>query len=51
MEEHFYSGYCRRIDSSRMVAVEVDNGQVDADCDFGTCPYQDACPIAAQITE
>ena len=51
MEEYFYSGYCRRIDGSRMVTVEVDNGQVDADCDFGSCPYQPQCPIAEKIHE
>ena len=51
MEEFFHSGYCRRMDGSRMVTVEVDNGQIDADCDFGTCPYEDQCSIAGQIKE
>lgn len=49
MEEYFYSGYCRRIDGSRMVTVEIDNAQVDADCDYGSCPYETQCPIANQI--
>lgn len=50
MEEFFYSGYCRRIDASRMVAVEIDKGQMQVDCDYGTCPYQEQCPIATQIS-
>ena len=51
MEEFFCSGYCRRIDASRMVAVEVENGQLWVDCDYGSCPYQDTCPIAIQISQ
>lgn len=47
MEEYFFSGYCRALDHSRMVAVE--EGEVD--CDFGRCPYEPSCPIAEQIRQ
>lgn len=49
MEEYFFSGYCRRCDGSRMVTVEVDRALKEADCDYGSCPYETACSIAAQI--
>ena len=51
MEEKFFSGYCRRIDGSRMVTVEIDEDGKTVDCDFGSCPYEGQCPIAAQIGE
>ncbi len=51
-EEKFFSGYCRRMDCSRMVAVVVADGQIDeVECDYGSCPYQSGCPIAAEIGE
>ena len=51
MEEYFFSGYCRRADGSRMVTVEVEGGQPEVDCDYGSCPYESACPIAQQIQQ
>ena len=51
MEERFVTGYCRRIDQSRMVAAELENGKLtEADCDFGSCPYEADCPIAREIS-
>lgn len=50
--EAFYSGYCRCIDNSRMVAVEADgNTLIEADCNYETCPYVKDCTIAQKITE
>lgn len=47
--ERFFSGYCRVLDQSRMVAVETEDGALCADCDYAVCPYAAACPIGTQI--
>lgn len=50
--EAFFSGYCRAIDDSRMVAVEAEgNTLTNADCDYGTCPYGQNCTIGQKIAE
>lgn len=49
MEEYFFSGYCRTIDASRMVAVEAEDGNLDVDCCYGNCPYEKECTIAKSI--
>ena len=50
--EAFYSGYCRCIDASRMVAVEADgNTLTEVDCNYEVCPYEKDCTIAQKITE
>ena len=49
--ESFFTGYCRNIDNSRMVAVESnDNILTAVDCDFETCPHTKNCTIAQSIT-
>lgn len=50
--EVFFSGYCRTVDASRMVAV-IFEGQtlVDADCCYVNCPHKQSCLIAKQIDE
>ena len=50
-QEVFVSGYCRAIDQSRMVAVEISGCQADADCAYPDCPYAPNCQIAAKIHE
>ncbi len=50
-KEEFISGYCRTQDQSRMVAVEIEDGDLTADCSYGNCPYEDRCTIAARIRE
>jgi hypothetical protein len=50
-KEEFFSGYCRQIDGSRMVAAELEDGELSADCCFGNCPYEDRCTIAASLRE
>jgi len=50
-KEVFLSGYCRAQDQSRMVAVEIEDGEVNADCSYGGCPYEDRCTIAQGIRE
>ncbi len=49
-EEKFFSGYCRQIDAARMVEVILENGIItEADCCYGSCPYQGSCPIAREM--
>ena len=50
-KEIFLSGYCRAQDQSRMVAVEIEDGEVSPDCSYGSCPYEDRCTIAQGIQE
>lgn len=48
--EEFISGYCRTLDQSRMVTVELTDGQIDeVDCLYGSCPHEPNCPIAQRI--
>ncbi len=49
VKEEFVSGYCRTQDQSRMVAVEIEDGVMDVDCRYGSCPYEDSCTIAQRI--
>ena len=50
--EEFFSGYCRCIDGSRMVAVLLNDGQLsDVDCNFGNCPYEQDCALAQKIRD
>ena len=48
-KEIFVSGYCRALDQSRMVAVEISDGQVEADCAYPDCHYAPTCPVAQKI--
>lgn len=51
-KESFFSGYCRTIDSSRMVSVVTEDGKlVEVDCSFDGCPYTGNCTVAKQIEE
>ena len=48
--EKFLSGYCKQLDSSRMVAVLIEDGALtEADCCYGSCVYQPNCPLAKEI--
>ncbi len=48
--ETFVSGYCRQLDSSRMVEAVLENGTVtEVDCCYGNCVYQGSCPIAKTL--
>ena len=49
--EYFLSGYCRNIDASRRVLLETDEAGFEADCNYGCCPYESECIIAAAIRE
>ena len=50
--EHFFSGYCRCLDGSRMVEVIAEDGTVmEVDCAYGHCEFQTGCPIAKQIDQ
>lgn len=49
--EEFITGYCRCLDASRMVALEGSDGSWEADCTFGSCPYENECPVGKKIVE
>lgn len=49
--EEFIAGYCRRADASRMVTVEAFDGELETDCCYGSCPYENECTIAQRIRE
>ncbi len=52
MEEKYVTGYCRQMDSSRMVEVIVEHGQVtEVDCSYGNCTFQGNCAVAKAIDE
>ena len=51
IQEYFLTGYCKAMDGSRTVTVEVENATVTADCDYPGCPWATTCPIASQIDE
>ena len=52
MTEHYLTGYCRVLDSARVVEVVVDGGKVDeCDCGYGNCKFQSQCTIAKSIEE
>ena len=50
-KELFVSGYCRALDQSRMVEVEIIGNEVNADCAYPDCPYTANCQIAQKIKE
>ena len=50
--EKFLSGYCRQLDSSRMVEVLIEDGEVtEVGCCYGNCLYQGSCLMAKEIDE
>lgn len=50
--EAFVSGYCRTIDGSRMVTVEIIDGKLEeVDCCYVNCPYTPNCQIAQKIRQ
>ncbi|MBO5868499.1 MAG: hypothetical protein J6Q54_06300 [Oscillospiraceae bacterium] len=50
--EAFFSGYCRQIDGSRMIAVVAEGKELlEADCCYPECPYEKDCPIGKKIAE
>ena len=51
-QEKFISGYCRQLDSSRMVEVVAEDGEItEVDCCYGNCVYRGSCLIAGEIDE
>lgn len=50
--EHFFSGYCRTTDESRMVAAVTEGCQLlEVDCCYEHCPHVPNCTIAQKIQE
>ena len=50
-KEVFLSGYCRALDQSRMVEVEIADGHADADCAYPDCPHAPNCQNAQKIKD
>lgn len=51
-QEYFFSGYCRTIDGSRMVALVTADGKLEeVDCCYPSCAYAPSCEIARKIQE
>lgn len=51
-EEKIVTGYCRTLDQSRMVTVELEDGTIaDVDCLYGNCVHEPNCLIAQKILE
>lgn len=49
-KEYFFTGYCRNIDQSRVVAVVVENSELqEVDCCFETCIHTPNCTVAKEI--
>ena len=52
MMEHYLTGYCRWLDSSRIVEVITEDGNLEeCDCLYGNCKFQAQCTIAQGIAE
>ena len=50
--EKFFSGYCKVLDCARMVEVIAEDGEItEVDCNYGSCTFQNGCPIAKEISE
>ena len=50
--EKFFSGYCKVLDCARMVEVLMEDGEVtEVDCNYGSCNFQNGCPVAKSIEE
>ena len=48
--EHYLTGYCRCLDSSRIVEAVVEDGKLEeCDCAYGSCKFQCQCTIAKGI--
>ena len=50
-QEIFISGYCRQIDQSRRVLVEIYDDEMDVGCGYKTCPYAPNCTVAQEIEQ
>ena len=49
-DETFITGYCRRLDQSRVVTAVTEDGVLtEADCCYPDCVHAPACPIAAEL--
>ena len=52
MTELFFSGYCRKLDASRMVALVIEDGKIDVVvCDFVHCPFAPYCQFGRKFAE
>ncbi len=51
-KESVVTGYCRQLDSSRMVCIAAQDGELtEVDCAFESCAYAPGCPVAEKIRQ
>ena len=51
-KEFFFSGYCRTVDKSRMVAAVTEDGKLtEVDCCYSGCIHAPNCTIAKEIRQ
>ena len=51
-EEKILSGYCRSLDSSRVVIAVIESGRLtEIDCDYPHCPHCQSCPIVEGLRQ
>ena len=51
MDEKIFTGYCRCLDQSRMVTVEIEAGEPEIDCAYWNCVHRPQCAIAQEIAD
>ena len=52
MAEHYLTGYCRVLDSARVVELVTEDKKIeDCDCGYGNCKFQSQCTVAQRIEE
>ena len=52
MEEHYLTGYCRVLDSARVVELVTKDKKIeDCDCCYVNCKFQSQCTVAKSIEE
>ena len=51
-QDKILTGYCRQLDSSRIVEAVLEDGKLtEVDCCYGSCVYEGSCPIAKSLDE
>ena len=51
MDEIIITGYCRKIDSSRILCCEPEDGKFSTDCLYPDCEYAQTCKLIKSVEE
>ena len=51
MDEIILTGYCRKIDGSRILCCEPEDGKLSTDCLYPDCEYAQTCTLIKSIEE